>query len=139
MLRKTAYSGDPFTSPLSCRLYMVDGLGYCYPHLVVESPHDGAGINVADIPRRNDPTTVFTVAQQQGLMTFGLAGLGSPERHLFQCPIGNDVRVDGPSVNEVHCPVKTIGVFIEVELKLTLQPQNFRVLRKPLICKGSGW
>ena len=71
-------------------------------------------------------------------MTLGLAGLGSPERHLFQCPIGNDVRVDGPSVNEVHCPVKMIGVFVEVELKLTLQPQNFQVLRKPLVCKGSG-
>ena len=95
----------------------------------MESPHDGAGINVAGIPRRNDPATVFTVAQQQGL-----AGLGSPERCLFQCPIGNDVRVDGPSVNEVHCPVKTIGVFVEVELKLRLQPQNFRVLRKPLVC-----
>ena len=122
MLQKTAYSGDPFTSPLSCRLYMMDGLGYRYPHLVVESPHDSAGINVAGIPRRNDPATVFTVAQQQGLMTLGLAGLGSPERRLFQCPIPNDVRVDGPSVNEVHCLVKTIEVFIEVELKLTLQP-----------------
>ena len=128
MLRKTAYSGDPFTSPLSCCLYMVDGLRYHYPHLVVESPHDGAGINVAGIPGRNDPAMVFTVAQQQGLMTMGLAGLGSPERCLFQCPIGNDVRVDGPSINEVHCPVKTIGVFVEVELKLMLQPQNFRVL-----------
>ena len=125
MLRKTAYSGDPFTSPLSCHLYMVDGLGYRYPHLVVESSHDGAGINVAGIPRRNDPATVFTVAQQQGLMTLGLAGLGSPERCLFQCPIRNDVRVDGPSVNEVHCPIKMIGVFVEVELKLMLQPQNF--------------
>ena len=97
---------------------MVDGLGYCYPHLVVESPHNGAGINVAGIPRRNNPAMVFTVAQQQGLMTLGLAGLGSPERRLFQCPIRNDVRVNGPSVNEVHCPVKTIGVFVEVELKL---------------------
>ena len=104
----------------------------------MESPHDGAGINVAGIPRRNDPAMVFTVAQQQGLMTLGLAGLGSLEQCLFQCPIGNDVQVDGPSVNEVHCPVKTIGVFVEVELKLTLQPQNFRVLRKPLICEGSG-
>ena len=85
---KAAYSGDPFNLPLSCRLYMVDGLGYRYPHLVVESPHDGAGINVAGIPRRNDPATVFTVAQQQGLMTLGLAGLGSPEQRLFQCPIG---------------------------------------------------
>ena len=93
MLRKTAYSGDPFTSPLSCHLYMVDGLRYRYPHLVVESPHDGAGINVASIPRRNDPATVFTIAQQQGLMTLGLAGLGSPEQRLFECPIGNDVRV----------------------------------------------
>ena len=138
MLQKTAYGGDPFTSPLSCHLYMVDSLGYHYPKLVVESPHDGAGINVAGIPRRNDPTTVFTVAQQQGLMTLGLAGLGSPERRLFQCPIGNDVWVNGPSVNEVHCPVKMIRVFVEVELKFTLQPQNFRVLRKPLICKGSG-
>ena len=104
---------------------MVDGLGYSYPHLVVESPHDGAGINVASIPRRNDPAMVFTIAQQQGLMTFGLSGLGSSERCLFQCPIGNNVRVDGPSVNEVHCPVKTIGVFVEVKLKLKFQPQNF--------------
>ena len=102
MLQGTACGGGPSASPLGCRLCVVDGLGCRCPRLVVESPHGSAGMDVAGVPGRNDPTTVFAIAQQQGLMTLGLAGLGGPEWCLFRCPIGDDVRVDGPSVNEVH-------------------------------------